>query len=130
MILDYTAIKQLHAGAAAVSIALFVLRGAWMLTSPGRLQRRWVKILPHVIDTVLLASALWLAWQLGTGDTPGWLVAKVIALVVYIALGTIALKRGRTRGARIVAFVAAIATFGYIVSVALAKSPLGFLARL
>jgi uncharacterized membrane protein SirB2 len=127
---DYSAIKHLHAGVAAVSIALFVLRGTWMLSSPERLQQRWVKVLPHGVDTVLLASALWLAWQLGADGTRGWLAAKVIALFVYIALGTIALKRGRTRGARITAFVAAVATFGYIVSVALTKSPLGFFARL
>jgi uncharacterized membrane protein SirB2 len=89
-----------------------------------------VRIAPHVIDTVLLASALWLAWQLGTDGTRGWLWAKVIALGAYIALGTVALKRGRTRRVRVNAFAAALATFGYIVSVAVTKSPLGVLARL
>jgi uncharacterized membrane protein SirB2 len=130
MTLEYDTIKQLHTGAAAVSIALFVVRGAWMLYSPELLQRRWVKTVPHVVDTVLLASALWLAWQIGADGPRGWLAAKIVALLVYIALGTIALKRGRTRSLRIAAFVAAVATFGYIVSVALTKSPLGFLARL
>jgi 1-acyl-sn-glycerol-3-phosphate acyltransferase len=81
----------------------------------------------HVI---LLASALWLAWRIGAEGTRGWLWAKVVALIAYVVLGTLALKRGRTRGTRIAAFVAALATFGYIVSVAIAKSPLGFLARL
>jgi uncharacterized membrane protein SirB2 len=95
-----------------------------MLRAPERLAARWVGIVPHVVDTVLLASALWLAWQLGTQGTRGWLWAKVVALVAYIILGSIALKRGRTRGIRIGAFVAALATFAYIVSVALAKSPL------
>jgi len=130
MTIDYAAVKLVHVGAAALSIALFALRGAWMLRAPQRLQRGWVRIAPHLIDTVLLASALWLAWQLGTDGTRGWLWAKVIALCAYIALGTIALKRGRTRGVRIVAFAAALATFGYIVSVAVTKSPLGALARL
>jgi len=130
MTVDYAAIRLVHAGAAALSIALFALRGAWMLRSPQRLQQGWVRIAPHVIDTVLLASALWLAWQLGADGTRGWLWAKVIALCAYIALGTIALKRGRTRDVRIVAFAAALATFGYIVSVAVTKSPLGILARL
>ena len=130
MTLDYAAIKLVHTGAAALSISLFALRGAWMLRSPQRLRQRWVRITPHVIDTVLLASALWLAWQMGAAGTQGWLWAKVVALLVYIVLGTLALKRGRTRGVRLVAFAAAIATFGYIVSVAIAKSPLGFLARL
>jgi uncharacterized membrane protein SirB2 len=126
---DYGAIKSIHAGSAAASIALFITRGAWMLRSPQRLRQRWVRIVPHVIDTTLLVSALWLAWQLGADGTRGWLAAKVVALLVYIALGTIALKRGRTRGIRIAALSGAIVTFGYIVTVALTKSPLGFLAR-
>jgi uncharacterized membrane protein SirB2 len=127
---DYGAVKAIHVGAAAFSIALFALRGAWMLASPARLAQRWVRILPHVVDTVLLVSALWLAWQLGADGTRGWLAAKIVALLVYIALGIVALRRGRTRGVRIVAFFAALATFGYIVSVAVTKSPLGILPRL
>ena len=126
---DYGAIKSIHAGSAALSLALFVTRGTWMLWSPQRLHQRWVKVVPHVIDTLLLVSALRLAWLLGVDGTRGWLAAKVVALVVYIALGTIALKRGRTRRVRIAAFVGAIITFGYLVSVALTKSPLGLLAR-
>jgi uncharacterized membrane protein SirB2 len=122
---DYLAVKAVHTGAAALSLALFALRGAWMLRAPERLAARWVRIAPHVIDTVLLASALWLAWQLGADGTRGWLWAKVVALVAYIVLGSIALKRGRTRGARIAAFAAALLAFAYIVSVALTKSPLG-----
>lgn len=129
MVPDYGAIKSVHAGTAALSIALFVTRGAWMLWSPHRLRQRWVRIVPHVIDTTLLVSALWLAWHLAADGTRGWLAAKVAALFVYIALGTIALKRGRTRGIRIAALIGAIATFAYIVAVALTKSPLGFLAR-
>ena len=130
MTADYGTIKLVHMGAAALSISLFALRGAWMLRAPQRLRQRWVRVAPHVIDTVLLVSALWLAWQIGADGTRGWLWAKVVALLVYIALGTVALKRGRTRGVRIAAFAAALATFGYIVSVAVTKSPLGVLARL
>jgi uncharacterized membrane protein SirB2 len=130
MILDYATIKTVHAGAAALSLSLFALRGAWMLRAPERLRRRWVRIVPHVIDTLLLASALWLAWQIGAEGTRGWLWAKVVALVAYIAFGSLALKRGRTRGMRIAAFAAALVAFAYIVSVALTKSPLGFVGRL
>ncbi len=125
---DYATIKHLHMSAATLSIALFVLRGAWMLWSPQRLRVPWVRVVPHVIDTVLLASALWLAWQLGAAGTQGWLAAKIAGLVAYIALGTIALKRGPTRRIRTAAFIAAIATLGYIVMVAVTKSPLGVLA--
>ena len=130
MTVSYIAIRQLHVAAAALSLALFVLRAAWMLASPARLQMRWVKIAPHCVDTVLLASALWLAWQLGADGTRGWLAAKVIGVLVYIAAGTVALKRGRTLGVRVAALIVALATFGYIVSVALTKSSLGFLAWL
>ena len=128
MTIDYAAIRQLHVGAAAVSLALFLLRAAWMLGSPDRLQMRWVKVVPHLVDTVLLGSALWLAWQLGAEGIRGWLAAKVVGVLIYIAAGTVALKRGRTRGVRIVALVVALATFCYIVSVALTKSALGFLS--
>lgn len=129
MDLAYHTVKNLHVGAAAVSITLFIVRTGWMIASPRRLQQRWVKVVPHVIDTVLLASALWLAWQLGADGTRGWLTAKIVALLLYIALGTIALKRGRTRRVRMIAAAAAVVTFGYIVSVALTKSPLGALSE-
>ena len=127
---DYAEIKAIHAGSAGLSIALFVTRGAWMLWSPQRLNQLWVRTVPHLIDTVLLVSALWLASQQGAGSPRAWLVAKVVALLIYIGLGTIALKRGRTRRVRIAALIGAIAIFGYIVMVALTKSPLGFLARI
>jgi uncharacterized membrane protein SirB2 len=130
MTLDYATIKYVHISTAVLSISFFVLRGALMLGSPERLARRWARILPHLIDTVLLGSALWLAWHLGAEGTRGWLGTKVIALVAYIVLGSIALKRGRTRGVRIAAFAGAVATFAYIVSVAVTKSPLGFFAQL
>jgi uncharacterized membrane protein SirB2 len=126
MTISYAAIKQLHVSAAGASLALFMLRGAWMMADSAQLERRWVRIVPHIVDTVLLGSALWFAWQLGAAGTRGWLVAKIIALFVYIALGTVALKRGRTRGVRVAALAAALATFAYIVSVAVTKSPLGF----
>jgi uncharacterized membrane protein SirB2 len=127
---EYLALKALHAGCALVSLTLFVVRGGWMLTQPGRLQQRWVQIVPHIVDTVLLLSALALVWQLGglkAVSTQSWITAKIVALFAYIALGMIALKRGRTRAVRIAAFVAAIAVFGYIVSVAITKSPAGLL---
>jgi uncharacterized membrane protein SirB2 len=126
----YATLKAIHAGAAGVSLALFLLRGAWRFASPERLAARWVKVVPHVVDTVLLAAALALAWQLGVEAARGWLWAKVAGLVVYIGLGVVALRLGRTPAVRTAAFVAALATFGYIVSVAVTKSPRGFLAWL
>jgi len=95
---SYSAIRQLHVAAAAMSLALFLLRAVWMLASPSRLQMRWIRIVPHAVDTVLLGSAIWLAWQLGAAGTGGWLTAKVIAVLVYIAAGTVALKRAVPAG--------------------------------
>jgi uncharacterized membrane protein SirB2 len=49
----------------------------------------------------------------------------VLLLAAYVVLGAIALTRGRTRRAQVAAFVAALAVYGFIVSVALAHHPLG-----
>jgi uncharacterized membrane protein SirB2 len=126
MDIDYATVKHLHVAAATVSLSLFVLRGSWMLAAPDMLRRGWVRVVPHVVDTLLLLSALWLLSEIGPG-AGSWLAAKVAGLVVYVAAGIVALRGGKTRGMRIAAFVFALATFGYIVSVALTKSPLGFL---
>ncbi len=125
--MDYLAIKQLHMGCAAVSLSLFLLRGAWMLKESVMLQRRWVRIVPHLVDTVLLGSAIMLV--LISGQYPfaqAWLGAKVIALVLYIALGIVALKRGRTLRTRTLAFGAALLTFAYIVMVAITRQAIPF----
>ena len=127
--MQYLAIKHLHIACAMLSGSLFALRGFWMLRDSALLQARWVRIAPHLIDTLLLASAVTLA--LRSGQYPfvqPWLTAKLIALCAYIALGSIALKRGRSKGVRSVAFFAALTTFVYIVSVAITRHPfpLGF----
>jgi len=126
MNISYLDVRHAHVTFVALSITLFVVRAAWMLRSPQRLSQRWVRTVPHIVDTLLLLSGVWLAWQLGAG-VRGWLPAKLVALVVYIVLGAVALRYGRTRGVRIAAAIGAIATFAYIVSVALTKSPLGLL---
>ena len=123
--MGYVALKIIHVSCVAMSYALFVTRGVWMLRESALLQQRWVRIAPHVVDTVLLVSAVALAAL--SRQYPfvnGWLTAKVIGLVAYIGLGTIALKRGRTRGIRIAAWLAAQAVFFYIVAVAITRQPL------
>src|SRR5690606_377512 len=113
----YFAIKHIHVTAVARSFALALLRGLWMLAGSAMLERRLVRIVPHVVDTVLLAAGLGLAFMLRQiPDVSDWLAAKLIALVVYIGLGTVALKRGRTRTERTAAWLAALAVFGYIVA--------------
>jgi len=91
------------------------------------LARRWVRVVPHVVDTVLLASAIALAVMIGQHPlTHDWLTAKLAGLFAYIVLGTIALKRGPTPGIRIAAFCGAILVFAYIVAIAMMKSVLPF----
>jgi uncharacterized membrane protein SirB2 len=122
--MDYLLIKQVHVACAALSYAGFFVRGVWMMRGSAMLARRWVRIVPHVNDTVLLASAIALAAM--SRQYPfvqGWLTAKVVALVLYIGLGMLALKPGRARPQRIAAWVAAQLVFIYIVLVGLTRSP-------
>ena len=124
-------IKSIHVGTVALSIAGFIVRGVLMLRGSPLLNARFVRVAPHVVDTVLLASAVWLAWFLRVVPfVDGWITAKVLGLVAYVALGTIALKRGRSLRVRAVAFGAALATVAYVVTVALAHDPRGPLALL
>ena len=119
----YLILKPLHVSFVLVSYSLFLLRGIWMLRASPRLQRRWVRVLPHVNDTLLLASGITLAVL--THQSPGshpWLAAKIAALVVYIGLGTVAFKRRK-----LWAWLAAQAVFFYIVAVAVTRNPLPFL---
>ena len=119
----YFALKYLHIATAILSIAGFIVRGIWMMFSSPLLQQRWVKIAPHVNDTILLVSAIALVMM--TSQYPGslaWINAKIIALVVYIALGFVALKPSRPMNVRIIAWCLAIITYTYIVWVALTKN--------
>lgn len=123
----FDAIKVVHVAAATVSISLFVLRGLWMLRDSPALRRRWVRIAPHLNDTILLAAGVTLAVM--SRQSPlehPWLAAKIGALLVYIALGMLALKPWLSRRGRIAAWLAAIAVFGFIVSAAITRSPLPF----
>lgn len=122
---DFSVLKLVHVTCVVASFALFWVRGVWMLQGSPRLQRRWARIAPHVVDTLLLASAIGMLVVARRSPFEfDWLSAKLVALVLYIALGTIALKRGRTRKARIMAWIAAQIVFLYLVAVALAKNPL------
>lgn len=116
-------IKLVHIAAVVLSFAGFQLRAIWMMAGSPLLTARVTRILPHVIDTVLLASALWLAWNIHQWPfVHGWLTAKVVGLLAYIVLGSIALKRGRTKSVRVAAWIAASAVFLYVVAVAMTRS--------
>ncbi|MDD5274285.1 MAG: SirB2 family protein [Methylovulum sp.] len=122
-------IKSVHLTCVALSYTLFFLRGIWLIQGSPKLHLRWVKIIPHVVDTTLLASAITLA--IGIRQYPGvdaWLTAKVIGMLFYIVFGMIALRFGKTRRIKITAWVAAQIVFFYIVAVAFTHNPLPFSA--
>jgi uncharacterized membrane protein SirB2 len=125
---DYALVKAVHVGAVVLSAAGFVARGLGALRGAAWVRGRAARTLPHVVDTVLLASALALAWMLGiTPAGAPWLAAKIGGLLAYIALGMVALRPGRPTGVRAAAWVGALAVLGWIVSVAITKRPAGWL---
>jgi uncharacterized membrane protein SirB2 len=120
----YSLVKHLHLTTIAITFTLFVLRGIWMMADSPRQQARWVRVVPHVNDALLLASGISLAVLTHQSPlTDSWLGAKLAALIVYIVLGSLALKRGKTRARRIAAWFAALLVFGYMVAVALTHNP-------
>ena len=124
-------VKLVHVSCAFISIAGFGLRGLWMISNHPVLQQRAVKIIPHVIDTLLLGSAITLLLILHLSPlTQTWIIAKTVALLIYIGLGMIALRFGRTRKIRTGAWVLALIVAGYIVSVAYTKTPWGVFAAI
>jgi uncharacterized membrane protein SirB2 len=125
----YESLKLIHVGTAILTILGFMLRGYWMFSGSPKLQLKVVKILPHIVDTVFLLSGIGLIITLNLQVlSQNWLLMKIVALVLYIVLGTFALGRGKTMRARAVAFVLALATFAYIAGVALAKSIASWIA--
>ena len=120
---NFALIKAIHVTSVIASASLFFLRGIWMIQESANLNLRWVKTSPHMIDTILLLSAILLS--IGLQQYPfvdGWLTAKVVALLVYIGLGTVAIRRGRTRQVRIVNWICALGVLAYIIGVATTRS--------
>ena len=127
----YLVVKQIHVACVVLSLCGFAARGALMLASSGLLQARFVRIAPHVVDTILLASAIWLAAALQQYPfVHGWLTAKVLGLVAYIGCGAVALKHGKTLRIRRFYLLLALLAAAYIVAVALTRDPAGPVAWL
>lgn len=125
--MDYLTIKSIHVATVLASYGMFFVRGIWMIQGSGMLQQRWVRIVPHVNDTVLLVAGLSMAIMIRQYPfVAGWLTAKMIALVVYIALGTVALKRGESKRTRVMAWIGAQCLFVYMAAVALSRNPVPF----
>lgn len=122
--MDYSTVRSIHLSCVAASITLFMLRGTLQLASVNWRQWRWLRIVPHVNDTVLLAAAITLSVM--SGQYPlaqAWLTAKVMALVVYVAAGSMALRPDLSAARRRNAFALALVTVAYMVGVAWTRSP-------
>jgi len=110
---------------AIISISGFMVRGLLAINQHPAVKQRWIRIVPHIIDTLLLIAAIYLAYSLRANPmTQPWLAAKIIALVVYIGLGTQVIKMKGSITSQWLCYVLAIATFIYIGLVAVFKTPL------
>lgn len=131
MIEFYAEIRMVHMGAVYTSGALFLLR--WLLSLSGVDKRRYAPLnyLSYAVDTVLLTAALMLMTIVRQYPfVHGWLTTKVVLLVVYIVLGVFALRAGTAKRSRAAFGVAALAVYGFIISVARAHHPLGIFTKL
>jgi len=121
----YMMAKHLHLTAVALSILFFIFRFIWSQLDASALSKKWVKILPHIIDTVLLASAIWLCVILSQYPfVNAWLTFKLVGVVLYIVFGLFALKKAKTTLSKWAFFVAAIAVLMATAMVAVTKQPL------
>jgi uncharacterized membrane protein SirB2 len=126
--MNFLLLKQAHISFALLSISGFVLRWTWVMMRSRWSHHRLTKSVPHVIDTLFLISGLMLAFTLGQYPFhTDWLTAKVTGLLAYILLGMAAMSKRASRTGKVVAFLAAVFSYAWIVSVALSKSPWGFL---
>ncbi|TGD72770.1 regulator SirB [Mangrovimicrobium sediminis] len=122
----FTLLKIFHSTCALLSIGGFAVRGYWAVSDNPRRNAKLVRVLPHVVDTLLLATAIGMLviWQVSPFAMP-WLGAKLVALVVYIGLGVVTMRIAKTPSGRKAAYTGALLTAAYILSVAVTKSALG-----
>ena len=118
-------VLTVHVASVLLSISGFIIRGILHFRGSELVNRKWFKITPHIIDTVLIISAIILLYQSGLNLlTTSWLLAKITALIFYITLGLIAFRFGKSRRVRLLAWCGAILLFAYIIMVAVTKNPL------
>jgi uncharacterized membrane protein SirB2 len=122
--MNYVLLKQVHVSFALVSIIGFMLRWNWSIRGSRLAQLRSTKTVPHIIDTLFLATGVALTFTINQFPLSShWLTAKVTGLLVYIVLGLFAMSGKVSRPWRVTAFLAAISTYAWILSVARFKSP-------
>ena len=124
----YTLVKILHISCAIISISGFILRSLLKFKQSAYLRQRWVRTLPHIVDTVLLSCAIYLATQIHQSPwSNSWLTAKFLALLLYISMGFVVMRFAKNQQQRAAAFIIALISFSYIIAVAITHSAtLGF----
>ncbi|MCW8930193.1 MAG: SirB2 family protein [Gammaproteobacteria bacterium] len=120
----YEFVKYIHVTAITLSICGFMARVYLKLNDSPHQNKYWFKKLPHTVDTLLLVTALTMVYIMGVNPlTTFWIAEKIIGLLIYILLGMIALRWGKTKNIRMTAAVMAVMVFSYIVYVAHYKAP-------
>lgn len=118
-------IKLLHMITALLSISGFIARAILKLRQSRMLNKKWIKILPHINDTVLLGSAIALAIQHAYSPLQHpWLMAKIIGLLLYICCGIYLMRMAKSPQQIVVALGFSLAFFLYIIFAAVTKSAL------
>lgn len=118
-------VLAIHVATVMLSLFGFVLRGVLRFRGSGLINRKWLKIAPHIVDTVLIASAITLLLQASLNPlTTPWLLAKIVALIIYIGLGLVAFRFVGSRSVALWSWGMAIVVFCYILAVAVTKNPL------
>lgn len=124
----YQAVVHIHVAAVMISLAFLSFRFALMLKDSSILQQKWLKITPHIVDTVLLGTAIWLLTLSSMVEIDGWVASKVIGVILYIVSGIFALKWAKTNRSRVIGFVCAVIWLMLTALVAFSKQPFSFLA--
>jgi len=122
-------LKILHITTVAITTSLFIIRGIGLFRQADFMRQRWVKIVPHINDTVLLVSGIFLAIQIGQYPlVDAWLTAKLAALVLYIVLGLMVFRFARTRTQQLGYWLVAIAVLIYMIGVAIRHNPMSWMS--
>lgn len=126
--MNYVLLKQVHVTFALASIIGFMLRWNWRISGSQLSQLRLTKTVPHIIDSLFLATGVALIFTINQYPlSTTWLTAKITGILVYIVLGMFAMSGKISRPWRVTAFLAAVSSFAWILTVARLKSPWGFL---
>ena len=123
----YQAAMHIHVTAVVISLALFSFRFALLLKGSNILQKKWLKITPHVVDTILLTAAIVMLVYPDKEFASAWVASKVIGVVLYILSGLFALKWAKNNRSRVIGFVCAVIWIMLTASVATSKMPFSFL---